>query len=135
MKNKTGITLIALVVTIVVLVILAAVSINVLIGENGIINQAKLAGTKTEIADIKTQIQMDLIAAETQANIEGSILTDDQIKTILEKYGDVLYNGDGSIKGVKTVPKGYEILLDEIWGGTIIEGLQKILQKSKQELL
>ena len=41
MENKTGITLIALVVTIVVLVILAAVSINVLIGENGIINQAK----------------------------------------------------------------------------------------------
>ena len=124
--KKSGITLISLVVTIVILVILAAVSINVLIGENGIINQAKLAGTKTEIADIKTQIQMDLIAAETQVNIEGTILTDDQIKTILEKYGDVLYNGDGSIKGVKTKPKGYEILLEDIWGGTIIEGLPDI---------
>ena len=110
-KYQKGITLIALVVTIVVLVILAAVSVNTLIGDNGIITQAKNAGIKTEIADIKTQIQMDLVSAETQANIEGNTLTDDQIKIVLEKYGDVLYNGNGSIKGVKTVPKGYEILL------------------------
>ena len=40
MKNYKGITLIALVVTIVVLLILAAISISMLGGENGIINQA-----------------------------------------------------------------------------------------------
>ena len=45
-KNELGITLIALVVTIVVLLILAGVSISLVLGENGIINKAKEAGEK-----------------------------------------------------------------------------------------
>ena len=49
MKNKkqSGITLVALVVTIVVLLILAGVSINLVLGENGLITQAKEAKDKT----------------------------------------------------------------------------------------
>lgn len=43
MKNNKGITLIALVVTIIVLLILAGVSIAMLTGENGILNRAKEA--------------------------------------------------------------------------------------------
>ena len=45
-SNQTGITLIALVVTIVVLLILAGVSINALFGDSGIINKAKDAQNK-----------------------------------------------------------------------------------------
>ena len=41
MKKENGITLIALVITIVVLLILAGISVSVLSGDNGIINQAK----------------------------------------------------------------------------------------------
>ena len=41
LKNNKGITLVALVVTIVVLLILAGVSINLVVGQNGIINKAK----------------------------------------------------------------------------------------------
>lgn len=48
-KNK-GITLVALVVTIVVLLILAGVSINLVIGQNGLITKAKEAKEKTEYA-------------------------------------------------------------------------------------
>lgn len=49
MKNKkqSGITLVALVVTIVVLLILAGVSINLVLGENGLITQAKEAKEKS----------------------------------------------------------------------------------------
>ena len=43
MKNKNGITLIALVITIVILVILAGVAINLTVGENGLLRKAKLA--------------------------------------------------------------------------------------------
>jgi len=46
-KHKSGITLIALVVTIVVLLILAGVSINLVLGNNGIIARAKEAETKS----------------------------------------------------------------------------------------
>ncbi|MFQ6944426.1 MAG: hypothetical protein ACLRTR_08725 [Clostridia bacterium] len=41
LKNKKGITLIALVVTVVVLIILAGVSINAVLGDNGIIKKSK----------------------------------------------------------------------------------------------
>ena len=47
-KNTKGITLIALVITIIVLLILAGVSIAMLTGENGIMNNAKEAKTQTE---------------------------------------------------------------------------------------
>ncbi|MFR2534255.1 MAG: hypothetical protein ACLS95_03370, partial [Clostridia bacterium] len=50
MKEKTkqrGITLIALVITIIVLIILAGVAINTLVGENGIITQAQRARNET----------------------------------------------------------------------------------------
>ena len=48
--NNNGITLIALVVTIIVLLILAGVSINMLTGQNGILNRAAEAKEKTETA-------------------------------------------------------------------------------------
>lgn len=51
-SNKDGITLIALVVTIVVLLILAGVSIATLVGDNGIIKTAQEANMKSEIASV-----------------------------------------------------------------------------------
>lgn len=55
MKNEKGITLIALVVTIIVLIILAGISINLVLGENGIIAKSKEAKLQHEIsADLET---------------------------------------------------------------------------------
>ena len=48
LKNNHGITLIALVITIVVLLILAGVTIATLTGDNGILTKAQEAKTKTE---------------------------------------------------------------------------------------
>ncbi len=56
-KNERGITLIALVVTIVVLLILAGVSISMLTGENGIITQAQDAKLATERSSLREQFQ------------------------------------------------------------------------------
>lgn len=58
-KSSKGITLIALVITIIVLLILAGVSIAMLTGDNGIITQAKLAKEKTEEAKIREEQQID----------------------------------------------------------------------------
>ena len=58
MKSNKGITLIALVVTIVVLLILAGVSISMLTGENGIITQAQNAKERTEIGEEKEAISV-----------------------------------------------------------------------------
>ena len=71
MKTKEkGITLIALVVTIVVLLILAGVSISMLTGENGIINKAQEAKVNTEIAEEKEAIGLAYngVMAENRGN-------------------------------------------------------------------
>ena len=57
-KNR-GITLIALVITIIVLLILAGVSISMLTGDNGIITQAQKAKEKTEEAKIREEQQLE----------------------------------------------------------------------------
>ena len=56
-KQEKGITLIALVVTIIVLLILAGVAINLTIGQNGIITRAMDSTERTEIADEREAIK------------------------------------------------------------------------------
>ena len=53
LKEKRGITLIALVVTIIALLILAGVAINLTIGENGIITRASNARLTSELSTYK----------------------------------------------------------------------------------
>jgi len=59
MKNNNGITLIALVITIIVLLILASVTITVLLGENGIITKAKEA---SEIWEEERKKEEDILS-------------------------------------------------------------------------
>lgn len=60
LKNKTGITLIALVVTIIVLLILAATSISMLTGDNGIITQASRSQIKNDNGTVSESLKMKL---------------------------------------------------------------------------
>lgn len=55
MKKENGITLIALVVTIIVLIILAGISISLVLGDNGIITKAKQAKAETEQAKVNEE--------------------------------------------------------------------------------
>ena len=67
-KEQTGITLIALVVTIIVLIILAGVSIAMLVGENGIITQAQRAKEETEKAEQEEREALAALEAATNVN-------------------------------------------------------------------
>ncbi len=69
--KKDGITLISLVVTIVVLLILAGVSINTVLGDDGIIKKAKEAAEKTAAAQEKEMIERNLLEQE----LENSLAT------------------------------------------------------------
>ena len=66
-KKNLGITLIALVVTIVVLLILAGISISMLTGQNGILNRATEAKEKTEKAQIDESDKMVQMEAMVKA--------------------------------------------------------------------
>lgn len=59
MKNVNGITLVSLVITIIILIILAGVSINLVVGQDGIITKAKQAKENIELAQIEEQTRLN----------------------------------------------------------------------------
>ena len=71
MKKNKGITLVALVVTIVVLLILAGVSINLVLGNNGIIAKAKDAETKSAEASENDLKGMNGLVSEMEGALAG----------------------------------------------------------------
>ena len=76
LKNKKGITLIALVITIVVLLILAGVTIAMLTGDNGILTKAQSAKTQNDKASVKEKIELAVQASRinTDVSIDRSVL-------------------------------------------------------------
>ena len=70
-RKERGITLIALVITIIVLLILAGVSIATLTGQNGILTQAKNAKERTEDSQVEEEIKLAYNTVQTDALING----------------------------------------------------------------
>ena len=108
MRENKGITLIALVITIIILLMLAGVSIAMLTGNNGILTQSKIAEEKTRIA--KQQEEKDLDKMTSYINE----------KTIKDNYTDI--NGDKA-----TIPEGFEVDKTEniISKGLVVHGPDK----------
>ena len=66
-NKASGITLIALVVTIIVLLILAGISVQMLTGDNGILNRAEQAVKKHADANELEKIQVAVLSVQTQS--------------------------------------------------------------------
>ncbi|MFR2534873.1 MAG: hypothetical protein ACLS95_06585 [Clostridia bacterium] len=75
MKKEQGITLVALVVSIIILIILAGISLNVTIGENGIITKAKQAKQNITLAGEAEALQLNQLYYELET---GGELTEDE---------------------------------------------------------
>ena len=72
-SNEKGITLIALVVTIIVLLILAGITINLAFNSNGILNRASQAKEQQTIGELKELISLEQMDYETSRKINPSI--------------------------------------------------------------
>ena len=101
MKNR-GITLIALVVTIIVLLVLAGISISMLTGQNGILNRASEAKEKTEIASVDEQRK--LAQAEALMNTEKTTYKG---LTLPEGFAPTKIDGEDSIDEGLVITDGY----------------------------
>ena len=73
LKKQAGITLIALIITIIVLLILAGVSISMVVGENGVLNRAQDASKKTKYASEKEAIEFIVSDIKTGLMINEEI--------------------------------------------------------------
>ena len=98
LKNKKGITLVALVVTIVILLILAGVSINLVLGNNGIIAKAKDAETKSAEASQNDLKGMNGLVSEMEGALAGNGNNGGETQTHEITIGEakVVANSDGT---------------------------------------
>ena len=127
-NNSKGITLIALVITIIVLLILAGVTINLTLGENGIFKTAEMAGknyTQAQeqelagIANFNNEINNIIGGLGNNSEVSGPLLKD------VAKPGDYVKYDTGTEKGV--------VLFRVLYNDTT-NGLQIISDKNVEEV-
>lgn len=120
LKSTRGITLIALVITIIVLLILAGVALSLVLGENGITNRAVNAGKTQNMAGAKEKLELDVAnygAEFYQAKyVNGSLPNNaDTIqKYIMSKFTDNTPYADGY---TLTIPAENQLKLTENFDG------------------
>ena len=137
-KGNRGITLIALVITIIILLILAAVTIGALSGDNGILKNAADAKQETEKAQIIEQAKIDILGK--QADNTSAELEKNEIKEVLDIYFKEVpedFTSD-TVLTTKEEYGNYEITVSEIYGGKIEEAgltVGDMTEEQKKELI
>lgn len=115
-KNINGITLVALVITIVILLILAGISINAISQNGGIIENTQKARESTQIATIKEAVNMKLMELQESGN---EITTEELEKIVKNSNAEVIKNEVGNITDIK-IGKS-TIKIEEILPGVAIK--------------
>ena len=126
--NNKGITLIALVITIIVLLILAGVSIGMLTGDNSILTNASKARKESALSSVKEQVLMAINTAYTEYHAkevtktlaEGESLYDDTkaaLVGITSNNSEVSYVLDAT-----TDPNIVTVTITYLTDGTVITG-------------
>ncbi len=94
-----GITLIALVVTIIVLLILAGIALNLTVGNNGLFIRAKSAKKQYEQAEIKEQLETQITSLIIDSKSAGKDLSMNEIANEIDKIGEVQTIEEDMIEG------------------------------------
>ena len=114
LKNVKGITLIALVITIIVLLILAGITINMISSQDGILNKAK--GTKEVLEEARKKENENINFMKQQIEVEENKWSGN-VASSFEK-------GDGTVDNpyiIKT-PEQLALLANKVNGGNTCEG-------------
>ena len=119
MKTENGITLVTLVVTIVVLIILAGISINLVLGDNGIITIAKKVKENTELAKIEEEKELNELYTQLEIGESSSGGTNYDAIAKLTEFKRKIAQGITN-EGVSTS--------EDAIAETMVENIGKILQ-------
>ena len=134
LKGRNGITLIALVITIIVLLILAGVTIASITGENGILSKATNARDNNAKVSAEERVKTEVLGSYGS---DGKLSLDDLNKNLTNIEG-LKYNGDviSSSNKIKSLPAtvnvdGYNILISE----EDIETIKTIEEAKSKDML
>ncbi len=107
MKDR-GITLIALVITIIVLLILAGITINMILGQEGILARAQYAKIENEKAQIEEELELEI------TDLEARQLGEVRLEDIAERFRNLgIQITTEEEDGIEGEYKNYEFLVDE----------------------
>ena len=147
LKSNFGITLIALIITIIVLLILAGVTLNMVMGDSGIFNKANQAKEETSYANAQEKVRLAVLNSyNTQGDLDSEELKENinNIEGLKEKIdGDIKYslkitvdNYEFEIKATGEVndklpenskdnpqKAGVEVELKEGWNENTVKGI------------
>ena len=129
-KSQKAITLVALVITIIILLILAGISILTLAGDNGLLNKVKETKEKTLKAELKEEIELAIMEIQTEYLQKGTSVTLDIIKTeipIINSLKENISNVEKQGDIVNGVYKGYNFEIDSNYKVTIGNKFKGIL--------
>ncbi len=119
-KKEKGLTLIALVVTIIVMIILTGIVISAITGKSGITNQARESKNKSERQEIIESAKSQI--SDTVVENVGTDITRSQLKEILDKYFENVpddYTLDTELT-TKSEYGDYVIKVSEIYNNTAV---------------
>lgn len=124
-NNEKGVTLIALVITIIVLLILAGISISLIAGDNGVLQKAKNAKVATERTSVIEYAQAEIVGKQTEN--ESNQISKNDLLAVLDNYfsnvEDIKDSENILEEKVKTKSKYgvYEIKVSEIYNNGFAE--------------
>lgn len=134
MKQEKGITMVALVVTIIILIILAGISINVTIGDNGLITKAKQTKQNIVLAGEAEALQLNQLYFDLEAS--GGLTEDeestkkDEIIALLQKQVEELLN---QVANLQTENEELKKQIQDLT--TQIAQLQQEIEDLKQQII
>jgi len=131
-ESARGITLIALVITIIILLLLAGIAIGTLTGENGILTKATQAGEKYKIETAREKIQLAVQSYEIDK--EKTTLYDELLKveglTYIDPSGENQYDGPP----YTVIVDGYEFIVQKREGTEALEVIYKGEAQERKEV-
>ena len=132
--QEKGITLIALVVTIVILLILAGVTINIALSDNGLFGKAKEASEEYQKAQLKEEIETEILNLQTETLKSKKELTDKEIEEIINNKGIIISEIKNETNNIiEGEYDNYEVIIDE--NRNVIIGNKLVGEKPTGEVI
>ena len=125
-NEQKGITLIALIITIIVLIILAGISIMMISGQNGILNKTADASVQADIAGTKEKIKLELMG---KYDNNGKYTNEDVIAAVLKVTGNPVQIGDATVSS----KKGNSVSIADLWQNQVTKELTITCEEEETE--
>ncbi len=128
-KQNNGITLLALIITIIILIILSGVTISILAGKDGLISKAQQTKEKYLISESLEKLELEITSLKIEEESNGNNFTKE---TLLKLNSDSIEVKNIDKFPIKVICNGYEFNIDENY---VITYVEKTEEKEKNKYI